>query len=96
MDRLASLLRLFIIAKIKQHHKKLLRWTLLVSTIFFSQHAVRDYLQLKGVHNFFTDFAHIRDTSIDEKTSMTLSIILAILSFSLFLLSRRRTRGQSR
>jgi hypothetical protein len=50
---------------------------------FFFIHALRDYLQIKGVKNWFTEVGHFWNAPQYEKYSMGVCIILGVLFFYL-------------
>ena len=55
---------------------------------FFFTHGLRDYLQMKGVENWFTEFGHFWDSPADEKYSIAVSIFFGFLF--LYLAIKRR------
>lgn len=58
---------------------------LLVLTIFFFQHGLRDYMQMRGDWNFFTNFLHVWNAPQYEKYSLAVSCVLGVLCLIFYL-----------
>jgi hypothetical protein len=62
------------------------RWVFGALAVFFFLHTYRDYLQIKGVKNTFTEFGHVWDAPQYEKHGMVVTIVLGVL-FSVLAIS---------
>lgn len=47
--------------------KKIFSILALLLVIFFLFHALRDFMQLIGLHNFFTEFGHTQGIGVSDK-----------------------------
>lgn len=56
-----------------------MKWIYLALSIFFFQHILRDYLQEKGVKNWYTEFAHFWDAPKYNEGGMVVFLLLGIL-----------------
>jgi uncharacterized membrane protein len=54
-------------------------WIFGVLAAFFFLHIYRDYLQIKGVKNVFTEFGHVWDAPQYEKHGMVVAAVLGII-----------------
>jgi len=55
-----------------------MKFVFITVAVFFFIHALRDYLQNKGIKNRFTEMGHIWDNPRYEIHSMIVSIILGL------------------
>lgn len=62
-----------------------MRWTLLVLTVFFFQHSLRDYLQMHNIWNIFTEFGHEWQAPQYEKYSLAISFLLGCVFLVFYL-----------
>lgn len=54
-------------------------WTFGALAVFCFLHTYRDYLQIKDVKNWFTEFGHVWDAPQYEKHGMVITTVLGIL-----------------